>query len=65
MVSHKATIRILLCSLLGIALGRYRDRSDAPAASLNVVKLAEHGPLLQALGDCSHLNADLLALPGT
>ena len=25
-VSHKATIRIILCSLLGIDLGRYRDR---------------------------------------
>jgi broad specificity phosphatase PhoE len=27
-VSHKATIRILLCDLLGIDLGRYRDRID-------------------------------------
>jgi hypothetical protein len=25
-VSHKATVRIMLCSLLGIDVGRYRDR---------------------------------------
>ena len=30
-VSHKATIRIILCELLGIDLGRYRDRIEPHA----------------------------------
>ena len=34
-VSHKATIRVILCGLLGIDMGRYRDRIDVPAASLS------------------------------
>ena len=33
-VSHKATIRIILCELLGIDLGRYRDRIDMPAGAV-------------------------------
>lgn len=64
-VSHKATIRIILCSLLGIDIGRYRDRIDMPAASISVVKFDVHGPLLQCLGDRSHLPDKLRLLPGT
>lgn len=64
-VSHKATIRIILCSLLGIDLGRYRDRINALAASVSIVKFDVHGPLLEVLGDRSHMSAELRALPGT
>ncbi|WP_448571649.1 histidine phosphatase family protein [Trichothermofontia sp.] len=64
-VSHKATIRILLCSLLGIDLGRFRDRIDMPVASVSVVKFDIHGPLLERLGDRAHLPPALRALPGT
>ena len=64
-VSHKATIRILLCSLLGIDLGRYRDRIDCPAASISVVRFDVHGPLLQCLGDRSYMGAALRDRPGT
>lgn len=64
-VSHKATIRVLLCSLLGIDLGRYRDRVDMPAASLSVVKFDVHGPMLQILGDRSYMSAELRDRPGT
>jgi probable phosphoglycerate mutase len=64
-VSHKATIRIMLCSLLGIDLGRYRDRIDCLAASLSIVKLDIHGPLLQVLGDRAHMSAELRNRPGT
>ncbi len=64
-VSHKATIRIILCSLLGIDLGRYRDRIDMPAASISVVKFGIHGPLLQRLGDRSYMDESLRSLPGT
>ncbi|MBO3459644.1 histidine phosphatase family protein [Aetokthonos hydrillicola Thurmond2011] len=64
-VSHKATIRIILCSLLGIDIGRYRDRINALAASVSIVKFGEHGPLLEVLGDRHHLPDQLRDLPGT
>ncbi len=64
-VSHKATVRLILCSLLGIDLGRYRDRIATPVASVSVVRFGEYGPQLTLLGDRSHLSADLRSLPGT
>jgi probable phosphoglycerate mutase len=64
-VSHKATIRIILCSLLGIDLGRYRDRIAALAASVSIVKFDIRGPLLEVLGDRSYMDETLRNLPGT
>ena len=64
-VSHKATIRILLCSLLGIDLGRYRYRIGALAASVSIVKFDVRGPLLEVLGDRSYMDETLRNLPGT
>jgi broad specificity phosphatase PhoE len=64
-VSHKATIRVILCSLLGIDLGRFRDRIAAPVASVSVVKFDVYGPLLERLGDRNHLSEALRNLPGT
>jgi len=64
-VSHKATIRIILCSLLGIDLGRYRDRINALAGSISIVKFREHGPLLEVLGDRSYMDEALRTLEGT
>ncbi len=64
-VSHKATIRIMLCSLLGIDVGRYRDRIQMPVASVSIVEFTERGPLLRALGDRYHLSQSLRNLPGT
>jgi probable phosphoglycerate mutase len=64
-VSHKATIRVILCSLLGIDLGRYRDRIDVPAASLSLIQFGALGPMLKILGDRSFMDADLRSLSGT
>lgn len=64
-VSHKATLRIILCGLLGIDLGRYRDRIDMPAASVSVVLFGKYGPLLKRLGDRSFMDEKLRSLPGT
>jgi broad specificity phosphatase PhoE len=64
-VSHKATIRIILCSLIGIDVGRYRDRINMPVASVSVVEITEKGPLLKLLGDRSHLRESLRLRPGT
>jgi alpha-ribazole phosphatase len=64
-VSHKATIRIMLCGLLGIDVGRFRDRIAAPVASVSIVEYTARGPLLLALAERSHLPAHLRELPGT
>ena len=64
-VSHKATIRIILCSLLGVDVGRFRYRLVCPVGSVSVVEFTSHGPLLHALADRSHLSANLRSLPGT
>ncbi len=65
LVSHKATIRVALCSLLGIDVGRFRFRLGCPVGSVSVVEFGAHGPLLLALADRSHLDARLRDLPGT
>jgi broad specificity phosphatase PhoE len=62
-VSHKATIRIMLCSLLGIDVGRFRDRLSMPVASISIVEIAAHGPLLHVMGDRAYLG-DLLRRRG-
>lgn len=64
-VSHKATIRILLCSLLGIDVGGFRYRLGCPVSSLSTVEFTANGPMLQTLADRSHLDERLKTLPGT
>jgi broad specificity phosphatase PhoE len=64
-VSHKATIRIILCGLLGIDVGRFRYRLVCPVGSVSIVEFTTNGPLLVALADRSHLGAGLRSLPGT
>ncbi len=64
-VSHKATIRIMVCSLLGIDVGRFRYRLACPVGSLSIVGFSSAGPLLHSLADRSHLNESLRSLPGT
>jgi broad specificity phosphatase PhoE len=54
-VSHKATLRLLLCALLGIDPRGYRDRLDQSPACLNVVDLKD--PVrarLMLFNDVSH-----------
>ena len=64
-VSHKATIRALLCRLLGIDLSHFRYRLACPVASVSVVEWTAQGPLLKVLADRSHLSETLKQLPGT
>ena len=54
-VSHKATLRLVLCSLLGIDAKGYRDRLDQSPACLNVVDFRD--PVrarLMLFNDTSH-----------
>jgi probable phosphoglycerate mutase len=64
-VTHKATIRIILCSLLGIDVGRFRHRWACPVGSVSTVEFTSDGPLLQTLADRTHLDQRLRNLPGT
>lgn len=64
-VSHKATIRIILCSLLGIDVGRFRYRLVCPVGSVSTLEFTLQGPLLRALADRAHLSEQLRSLPGT
>jgi broad specificity phosphatase PhoE len=64
-VSHKATIRIILCSLLGVDVGRFRFRFGCPVGSVSIVDFTSHGPFLKVMADRSHLSERLKTLPGT
>jgi broad specificity phosphatase PhoE len=57
-VSHKATIRLLLCSLLGIDARGYRDRLDQSPACLNVLDFKDAvRARLVVYNDTSHYTA--------
>jgi broad specificity phosphatase PhoE len=58
-VSHKATTRIMLCSLLGIDVGRFRDRLSMSVGSISIIEMATHGPLLHRMGYRSYLRDHL------
>lgn len=64
-VSHKASIRVLLCALLGVDVGRFRYRFGCPVGSVSIVEFGAHGPLAVAVAERSHLDARMRALPGT
>ena len=64
-VSHKASIRVALCALLGVDVGRFRYRFGCPVGSVSVIEFGDHGPMAEAVADRSHLDARLRALEGT
>jgi probable phosphoglycerate mutase len=63
-VSHKATIRLLLSCLLGFDPRTYRDRLDQNPAALNILdwKDALH-PRLSLFNDTSHYEDDPSSIP--
>jgi len=65
LVSHKATIRVILCSLLGIDVGRFRYRLACPVGSVSILEFTVNGPMLQVLANRSHLTESLRSLRGT
>lgn len=64
-VSHKASIRVLLCALLGVDVGRFRYRFGCPVGAVSIVEFGTHGPLATAVADRSHLDARSRRLEGT
>ncbi len=64
-VSHKATIRLLLSSLLGFDPRRYRDNLDQNPAALNIVDFRDPSrSRLTLFNDTSHYANGGLAIPG-
>ena len=64
-VSHKATIRLLLSSLLGFDPRRYRDNLDQSPAALNIVDFRD--PVrarLSLFNDTSHYAQGGMSIPG-
>lgn len=61
-VSHKTTIRIIVCALMGIDLDLFRARLDSPLTSFTVIEYRTTGPCLTLLGDVSHLPPHLQRL---
>jgi probable phosphoglycerate mutase len=63
-VSHKATIRLLLSSLLGFDPRRYRDNLDQNPAALNIVDFKDPARArLTLFNDTSHYRESGLAIP--
>lgn len=64
-VSHKATLRIVVCALLGMDVREFRERIAQPVAAVSVFEIEGRKTMLKRLGDVSHLSAELRAAPGT
>lgn len=64
-VSHKATIRILVCALLGMDVRLFRDRLSHGVGAVTKFELKPSGAQLIQLADTSHLPADLRGIEGT
>ncbi len=64
-VSHKATIRVVLCALLGIDVDLFRVRIAQKVGAVSIVQMKKSGPLLEVLGDTSHLPPELRDAEGT
>jgi broad specificity phosphatase PhoE len=62
-VTHKATIRILICHELGAPVEGFRDRIAAPTGSLTSLAFGPRGPMLLRLADVAHLPAAWRAEP--
>lgn len=63
-VSHKATIRLLLGALLGFDPRRYRDHLDLNPASLTIVDFRDAmSARLTVFNDVAHYSPDGMAIP--
>jgi probable phosphoglycerate mutase len=58
-VSHKATIRVLVSALLGLDVDLYRARLAQPVGTFTTLELTPQGWLLRALADACHLDPAL------
>jgi probable phosphoglycerate mutase len=64
-VSHKATLRIITCALLGLDVRLFRQRIAQPVCAVTMFAVTETAALLTVLGDRSHLSEELRNQEGT
>jgi probable phosphoglycerate mutase len=65
LVSHKATLRIITCALLGLDVRLFRERIAQPVAAVTMFVVTKGTAQLAFLGDRSHLSEDLRNQEGT
>ncbi len=64
-VSHKATLRVITCALLGLDVRLFRQRIAQPVCAVTMFVATESTSLLTLLGDRSHLSEELRNQEGT
>ena len=65
LVSHKATLRVISCALLGLDVRLFRERIAQPVAAVTMFVVTNTTAQLTILGDRSHLSEDLKNQEGT
>ena len=64
-VSHKATLRVITCALLGLDVRLFRERIAQPVAAVTKFVVTNGAAQLAILGDRGHLSEDLKNQEGT
>ena len=64
-VSHKATLRVITCALLGLDVRLFRERIAQPVGAVTLFALTKTTAQLTILGDRSHLPEELKNQEGT
>ena len=64
-VSHKATLRIITCALLGLDVRLFRERIAQPVGAVTLFVVTNHAAQLTLFGDRSHLSEELRNQEGT
>ncbi len=64
-VSHKATLRVITCALLGLDVRLFRDRIAQPVAAVTMFVVTSKTAQLTIFGDRSHLSEELRNQEGT
>jgi alpha-ribazole phosphatase len=65
LVSHKATLRIITCALLGLDVRLFRERIAQPVGAVTMFVVTNTTAQLTILGDRAHLSEELKNQEGT
>lgn len=65
LVSHKATLRVMTCALLGLDVRLFRERLGQPVGAVSMFTVTPSSAQLMLFGDRSHLSEQLKNAPGT
>ena len=65
LVSHKATLRVITCALLGLDVRLFRERIAQPVAAVTMFVITDRSAQLVTFGDRSHLSEELRNQEGT